>query len=127
MIVIDTSALMAIIIDEPKAAACLHAMASADQLIMSAGTLAEAMIVAAGRKLIAPMVQLIEPRAIEIVAVTSEDAQRVALAYQSWGRGFHPAGLNFGDCFAYALARSRNCPLLFVGNDFSRTDIVSAL
>jgi len=59
--------------------------------------------------------------------VTEETAERAAAAYARWGKGNHPAGLNFGDCFAYALAEQMNCPLLFVGDDFSKTDIVPAL
>ena len=53
-------------------------------------------------------------------------ARQAGAAYRQWGKGFHPAGLNFGDCFAYALAKEQNCPLLFIGNDFSRTDIKPA-
>ena len=55
--------------------------------------------------------------------VTEYDAFQVAEAYSQWGKGVHPAGLNYGDCFAYALARQRACPLLFVGEDFTKTDI----
>lgn len=59
--------------------------------------------------------------------VAPMDADTVADAYDRWGKGVHPAGLNFGDCFAYALAKSQNCPLLFVGDDFAQTDVESAL
>jgi len=59
--------------------------------------------------------------------VTEAFAQRVARTYQRWGKGVHPAALNFGDCFAYALAEERACPLLYVGGDFARTDIVAAI
>jgi ribonuclease VapC len=59
--------------------------------------------------------------------VTPASARHVARAYERWGKGFHPAGLNFGDCFAYALAKEHSCPLLFVGKDFSKTDIASVL
>ena len=55
--------------------------------------------------------------------VTAVDARLVADAYECWGKGEHPASLNFGDCFAYALAKARDCPLLFVGNDFAQTDV----
>lgn len=64
---------------------------------------------------------------IEVVPATEVTAQFCADAHQRWGKGIHRAGLNFGDCFAYALAKSRDCPLLFIGNDFSRTDIISVL
>jgi ribonuclease VapC len=56
-----------------------------------------------------------------------ESARRVGDAYQRWGRGLNPAQLNFGDCFAYELAQYFGCPLLYVGNDFARTDIQSAI
>ena len=72
------------------------------------------------------MEALLADLAVEIVPLTASDIGKVADAYARWGRGNHPAGLNFGDCFAYALARTRECPLLFIGNDFSRTDIVAA-
>lgn len=64
---------------------------------------------------------------MEVVPTTIETARQCAQAHLRWGKGVHPAKLNYGDTFAYALAKSRNCPLLFIGNDFSRTDIVSAI
>ena len=70
---------------------------------------------------------LVEGLGLVVSPVTSVSAKRIARAYRQGGKGFHPASLNFGDCFAYELAASRGCPLLFIGNDFSRTDIVSAL
>jgi ribonuclease VapC len=60
------------------------------------------------------------------MAVTEQSAFNAAEAYARWGRGVHPAGLNYGDCFAYALAQQRACSLLFVGDDFAKTDIASA-
>jgi ribonuclease VapC len=63
----------------------------------------------------------------EVVPVTEASARRIAAAHAQWGTVVHPAGLNFGDCFAYELARERDCPLLFVGADFSKTDVQSAL
>ena len=65
--------------------------------------------------------------AIEIVPVTPALAQRARAAHAVFGKGVHPAGLNFGDCFAYALAQDRDEPLLFRGNDFPQTDVTSAL
>jgi ribonuclease VapC len=64
---------------------------------------------------------------MEIAPVTAASAKRVADAYSTWGKGVHPASLNFGDCFAYALAKDRNCRLLFVGEDFARTDVERVL
>ena len=57
----------------------------------------------------------------------SPSARRISEAYARWGKGVHPAGLNYGDCFAYEVASERGCPLLFVGDDFSRTDLRSVL
>jgi ribonuclease VapC len=69
------------------------------------------------------MVELINGLGFEIVTVTFAAARRIAGAYAQWGKGIHPAALNFGDCFAYALAKERGCPLLYVGEDFSHTDL----
>ena len=70
---------------------------------------------------------LLEGLSIEIHPVDAEGARRVAAVYTIWGKGVHPAGLNIFDCFAYALAREHEAKLLFVGNDFARTDITPAL
>ena len=124
--VIDTSALMAVLLDEPEAERCIAAMASDEALVLSAGTLAEAEIVAQARGARAALDRLIGRLRAEVAPVTATDARLAADAYGRWGKGLHPARLNFGDCFAYALAKARDCPLLFVGDDFSKTDIVAA-
>lgn len=126
MIVIDTSAIIAILLDEPEADRCIAAIAESDVLLMSAGTLAETLIVADRRAVGTEAATLIDGLGVEVVPVTPEDARRVAAAYTRWGKGLHPAALNFGDCFGYALAWERDCPLLFIGEDFAHTDIVSA-
>lgn len=87
----------------------------------------EAMIVANGRKAGRAMARLINGNGMEIVGVMAADAWRASQAYEMWGKGIHPAGLNYGDCFAYALAKQHNCPLLYIGNDFAQTDIESAI
>ena len=127
MIAVDTSALMAVVLEEKSGTACRGALENTDQLLVSATTLAEALVVAGGRGVQGKMRRLIDELPFEIETVTAASALRVADAYAKWGRGLHPAGLNFGDCFAYALAKERSCPLLFVGDDFSKTDIESAL
>ncbi|MDX3911035.1 MAG: type II toxin-antitoxin system VapC family toxin [Sphingobium sp.] len=127
MIVIDTSAIMAILLNEPEADACIAAIEAEDRLAISAGTLAETLIVAGRRNVGQEASRLIEGLGIEIASVTPATAWQAALAYRQWGKGVHPASLNFGDCFAYCLASERVCPLLFVGNDFSQTDLQSAL
>jgi len=123
MIVVDTSALMAMLLGEPDADACAAALETTDSLLISAGTMAEALIVAARRNVGTEMTRLIDGLGFETVSVTPAAARRTALAYERWGKGIHPAALNFGDCFAYALAQERGCPLLYIGEDFTRTDI----
>ncbi|MGD1037742.1 MAG: type II toxin-antitoxin system VapC family toxin [Roseiarcus sp.] len=127
MIVVDTSALMAMMLGEPQAGACNAVLATESDVAISAATLAEALIVAARRDCAEGVAAIIYLLGFEVVPVTEASARQVAAAYAQWGRGVHPAGLNFGDCFAYELARERDCPLLFVGADFSKTGVRSAL
>jgi ribonuclease VapC len=126
VIVVDSSALIAIIMKEPQGPLCEMALTDDDDLVISAGNLTEALIVAGQRGLTAEIDALIEQCAIDVIAVDEATARRAANAYTKWGKGNHPASLNYGDCFAYALAKDRGCPLLFVGNDFGQTDIQSA-
>ncbi len=127
MITVDTSALLAIVFDEPEADACAAALEAADRVLISAGTVAEALIVTGRRNVADVLAQLIETLSLEIVNVTPASARRSAEAYARWGKGVHPASLNFGDCFAYEVAKQHGCPLLYVSKDFARTDIASAL
>ena len=127
MIAVDTSALMAIVLDEPPAAACIDALEAEDEILISAGTVAEVLIVASRRGLDAEVASIIGGLGFEIVTVTPAAARRVAQAYQQWGKGVNPAGLNFGDCFAYEVAKQHGCRLLFVGGDFSKTDLDSVI
>ena len=127
MIAVDTSALMAILLDESEADACAQALATNDRIVISAATIAEALIVAQRRNLGAEMAKLIDGLGLEIASITLAAARRVADCYARWGKGVNPAGLNFGDCFAYEVAKSHDCPLLFVDEDFARTDVVSVL
>jgi len=127
MIVVDSSALMAIAQGEANADACAARLQASETTLISAVTLAEVLIVAQGRGIGQPLRALVESLDFDVVPATETTAEQVAYVYQTWGKGNHPARLNMGDCFAYALAKERNCPLLFVGNDFSQTDIISAL
>ena len=127
MIAVDTSALMAILLNESDASVCADALATNDRIVISAGTVAEALIVAGRRKIDEEMAGLIDGLGLEIESVTPAVARRVADSYARWGKGYDPTGLNFGDCFAYEIAKTRECPLLYVGADFARTDIVSVL
>ena len=105
----------------------MEALSTSDRIVISAGTVAEALIVAQRRSLGAEMAGLVDDLGLEIVSVSLAVARRVAESYARWGKGVHPAGLNFGDCFAYEVARTHGCPLLYVGGDFARTDIASVL
>ncbi len=127
MIAIDTSAIIAILLNEPGSDACIDAIEREDAIVISAGTLAETLIVAGRRGIGAEAARLLDGLGVDVAPVTPAAARRVAQAYETWGKGIHPAGLNFGDCFAYGVAKEKACPLLFVGDDFSRTDIASVL
>ena len=127
MIAIDTSALMAILLNEAHASVLSDCLAATPRIVICAGTLAEALIVAECRNLLDELNQIIDGLGVEVVGLTPQAAKRVAQAYAQWGKGLHPAGLNFGDCFAYVLAKDQQCPLLYVGEDFSKTDIVKAV
>ena len=124
---VDTSALMAVLLDEPETAACAEVLSTNDRIVISAGTVAEALIVAERRGLGAEMAGLIDGLGLEIDNVSSFVARRVADAYGRWGKGVSPSGLNFGDCFAYEVAKRHDCPLLYVGGDFARTDVTGLL
>jgi len=128
--VIDTSALIAILCDEPFAPVYEEAIELDPVRLLSTASFLEAAIViearfgpAGGRELDL----LLHAAGVELAAVNREQAELARSAYRKFGKGQHPAGLNYGDCFAYALSRSSGEPLLFQGNDFSLTDVRPAL
>ena len=127
MIAVDTSALMAIVLDEAEADACIAALEAEDDLLISAATVAELLIVAARRNIGGELLRLIDGLGLEVVAVSPASARRVARAYEQWGKGMHPAALNFGDCFAYEVAKEHACRLLYIGDDFAKTDVEGVL
>ena len=127
MIVVDTSALIAILLREAAAVACQERLKKESVTLLSAVTLGEALIVAGRRGRSADMDALLAGLDCEVVPIGVDGARAAAAAYARWGRGVHPARLNLGDCFAYALARERGAPLLYVGDDFAQTDVASAL
>jgi ribonuclease VapC len=127
LIAIDSSALIAILKGEPSASACALALGSDSQLVISAVTLAESLFVSRTNKVETELVALVARLPLEIVPVDADAPWRVNEIHRRWGKGNHPARLNFVDCFSYDVARQFGCPLLFIGNDFSQTDIVSAL
>ena len=127
MIAVDTSALMAIALGEAEADACIRILETEPKIVISAATVAEALIVAARRNVGEEVAGMIDGLGFEILPVTPASARRIAVAYARWGRGAHLAALNFGDCFSYEAAKENACPLLFVGDDFAKTDLESAL
>jgi ribonuclease VapC len=127
VIVLDTSALMALLLAEPEADQIAELLKSDEDFKISAGTLAEALIVAGRRGLSEEMSRLLEGIAAEIETVSAAGAISVSEAYSTWGKGIHPAGLNFGDCFSYVTAKASGSSLLYVGDDFAKTDLQSAL
>jgi len=126
VIALDSSALIEVVARQAKAEACSTALLRSD-LIISAATLAEALIVSRRKKVASQLDALLELLNLEVETVDEAFAERAAFAYTRWGRGFHRADLNYGDSFSYALAEMYDCPLLYVGNDFAQTDIRSAL
>jgi ribonuclease VapC len=127
--VIDSSALLAIFLEEPDASVYVSAIVNDRRRLISAATLAEASIVAIRRREPDPIVALdtLTTRLrLVVIPVDHEQALLARDGFRRFGKGRHPAGLNFGDCFAYALAKQRGEPLLFKGNDFSQTDVAVA-
>jgi ribonuclease VapC len=128
--VIDTSAVVAILMDEPEQNIFKQIIAADLTSAMSAMTFYETSIVMAAKKKTPAAARLVDDfvsdLAIDVVVATVEDVVAAREAYFRYRRGYHPAGLNLADCFAYALAKIRNESLLFKGNDFSQTDIVPA-
>lgn len=127
MIAVDTSALMAVLLGEPGSEGCRASLEAESEIVISAGTAAEALVVAGRRGVADQAAALIDGLGFIVAPVTAAGARRVAEAYERWGKGLHPAGLNFGDCFAYAMAQEYGCPLLFVGRDFGQTDVQPAI
>ena len=105
----------------------MEALETADAIVMSAANVTEALIVGYGYDCEPQMKALIEQFGIEIEPVTPSRAAAAARAYRRYGKRWHAASLNYGDSFAYSLAMEKNCPLLFIGRDFSLTNIDSVL
>jgi ribonuclease VapC len=127
--VIDTSAIAAIAFNEPDAETYERKVVDAPRRFISAATVLELTIVIEARLGDGGAAELdlwLYKAGVEIVAVDAEQIAVARLAWRRLGKGRHPAGLNFGDCFSYALAKSRHEPLLFKGHDFARTDIEPA-
>jgi ribonuclease VapC len=130
VIVVDTSALIAIFDREPDAALYADAIAEADSPLISAATLLELHIVMLNRhggRAGQIVDRLIQDAGFQIEHFTAQHLELAREAYVRYGKGRNGAGLNYGDCFSYALAKATGLPLLFKGSDFSKTDLVAAL
>jgi ribonuclease VapC len=128
--VVDTSALVAIFLLEPEAEQFAHAILEAPRAAISAASLLEAGIILdsrIGHQDSSELDEFIVNVGLEVEPVTLDQVRVARHAYRTYGRGNHPAGLNFGDCFAYALAKTAGLSLLFKGDDFTRTDITPQL
>ena len=128
--IVDTSAILAILFEEHDAEVYARALTVADSCRMSAANFVEAAIVVDAQtkdKGSRQFDAFFRRAGIVIEPVSEEQAHVARQAYTDFGKGRHPAGLNFGDCFAYALAKVTGEPLLFKGKDFKKTDITSAL
>jgi ribonuclease VapC len=127
--IIDTSAIIAVLFNEDDAKSYADAIAQSDFRRMSAATFVETAIVIETQTKTSGSRQLdafLRKADIAIEPVTEEHAHIARQAFSDFGKGRHPAGLNYGDCFSYALAKATGEPLLFKGKDFSKTDLVAA-
>lgn len=128
--IVDASALLAILLDEPEAATLAEALDTVPTSYMSAVNFLEIAVKIDGLGNIAGVQKfeaLLDLAGVEVQPVTLAQTKLARIAYATYGRGRHAAGLNLGDCFAYALAKETGMPLLFKGNDFPLTDISSAV
>ena len=128
--VVDTSALVCILLAEPEAEDFAKAIGSAPENVISAPTWVETSVVITarlGNEGYDLLVELLERSSVAIVPCDESLAQAAYDAWLKYGRGRHAASLNFGDCFSYALAKQRAEPLLFKGGDFTRTDVVAVV
>jgi ribonuclease VapC len=128
--IVDTSALVAVLDQEPEAERIVRTLASAAERVLSAANLVEVGIVMQARRGddgARDLDLLLAKLRIDIAEVTASQADIARKAFRRFGRGRHAANLNFGDCFAYTLAKETSAPLLFKGNDFGRTDLTVAL
>jgi ribonuclease VapC len=129
-VIVDASALIAVLRDEDDAERIIDVLAASSETRMSAASWLETAIVVDGNAdpvLSRRFDDLIAATGIALEPVTADQVRLARQAYRDFGKGRHPAGLNFGDCFSYALARLTGEPLLFKGEDFALTDLASAV
>ena len=124
--VIDTSAVLAVLLDEPEGEAFVNAIAAADICRLSVASFVEASMVLHGRsgaEAVRRLDLLIHRAGIEVTPISADQGLAARDAFARYGKGRHPARLNFGDCCSYALAKEVDEPLLFKGDDFAKTDV----
>lgn len=124
-LVVDRSAVVAVLWQEPTSEAVSEALRSADRRFLATPSLVELGMVLEGHKAGGHPVteRLVRDLSLDVVPFTSDTAARALDAFRRFGKGRHPAGLNLGDCFTYALAEEKGLPILAVGDDFRRTDL----
>jgi ribonuclease VapC len=130
MIVIDTSAVLAILNDEPERRSFNEAIEKAARCLISASSFVETSIVLEARKGyegVRDFDLFVASAGIKVTDVDAEQGELARTAFRKFGKGRHAANLNFGDCFSYALAKAYDVPLLFKGHDFSQTDVKRAV
>ena len=128
--IVDTSAILAILNDEPERRQFNEAIEASDECLMSTASFVEVSLVleaTRGYEGLRDLDLLLAKAGVEFVPVDLEQAQIARKAFRIFGKGRHMAKLNFGDCFSYALAIATNSPLLFKGNDFPQTDVIQAI
>ena len=129
MTVLDTSALVAVLAREPQAPALMDRIAAEDDLLISAGTLLEVLVVLQarhGEEGVRDLRLLLHAAGARVVPFDADQVELAHSGFVRFGKGRHPAALNLGDLYAYALAKAHGAPLLYVGGDFARTDVTAA-
>jgi ribonuclease VapC len=127
VIVVDASALVAVVFREPSATSVLSILQQGGALRISPINLVEARMVVERRALSGVLAEVIAESRVELVPTNAVQAEAAWDAFQRFGKGRHAAALNLADCFAYALAQVSEAPLLYIGTDFAKTDVQSAL
>jgi ribonuclease VapC len=123
--VVDSSAIMALVFNESDSPAIETVLLTASTLYISTVTQLEICLVAIAKQVAPEVAALLNDLNVQLCAFDAEQTEIATHAYAQFGKGRHPAGLHFGDCCSYALAKALSLPLLFKGNDFGRTDIVA--
>lgn len=127
--ILDTSAVVAILLNEPERDALITAISTSDRpMISSASTMEASMVLIRhfGTEGKTALNKLLEDMEVDVVSFDTEQADLAILGFERFGKGRHPAGLNLGDCFVYGLAKTKNLPILCKGNDFAQTDALIA-